>query len=265
MVEPPAIQPRAAAAPSAPTAEVALSPQPTVPVEPPPSAATGIDPDRFASLVSALACHTERGEFGSALGTLQHLRSLPLDGAQRTVLLPSTQALDAALAAAGATLVEQLCAGQALAAHERLAHWFADGDLAMAPWLDAAVLAAGLPGGMFRGFAEGERSAPMARPYPRGVEVRVAGSAHHGLGTVVDSRADRVTVRLQSANGWSFPTVPAIACEPVQPSADDAIEAGLRAVHANAPLLARVWLAIARLRRPEALGERGELLARLLP
>ena len=259
--------------PAAPATEPAPSPVATPSPEPPPpaaataspQAASGCDPDRFASLVSTLAFHTERGELGSALATLQHLRHLPLDGAQRTVLLASEQSLDTALAAAAASLVQQLCAGQALAAHEQLAQWFADGDLVMAPWLDAAVLAAGLPGGLFRGLVAGDLAAPLARPIVRGSEVRVHSVPHHGIGTVVDSRADRVTVRLQTANGWSFPTVPAIVCEPVQPSADDAIEAGLRAVHAKSPLLARVWLAIARLRRPGALGDRGEQLARLLP
>jgi hypothetical protein len=70
-------------------------------------------------------------------------------------------------------------------------------------------------------------------------------------------------VRVETAVGRSYPTVPVTACQPVVTTGEEAIEMGFAAVHAGDALLARLWLLRAGLAGGE-LGERGELLAELL-
>jgi hypothetical protein len=70
---------------------------------------------------------------------------------------------------------------------------------------------------------------------------------------------------MATPRGYAFPTVPTHACEPVQATADEAVEMGLAALHAGDVRLARLWLAVAQVRGGGALPARGALLARVLP
>lgn len=267
-----AAEARDAAAPPVPAAAAAETAPAAPLVEPAPSgtgvavgaagpAAPAFDADRFASLLSALAVHTTEGQLGSALATLQHMRGLPLDGAQRAALVAASAPLETALAAACGRIVEHLCHGRALLARDELERLCTGGEVFVEPWLDLAWRAVGLPEGVLHAIPASEAIPPLARPLARGREVRVLARDRTGSGTVVDSRSDQVTVRMQTPTGWSFPTVSALCCEPVQPTADEAIELGFAALQARADRLARLWLAVARLRSPQGLGERGQRLA----
>jgi hypothetical protein len=250
---------------AAPQADAGTPPAPLTEASRPGTGPAGFDSDRFASLRSLVECNTRNGDLGAALATLHHVRSLPLDGAQRAALLPSAEALETALAQACTGIVECLAKGRALAARDAVQALFRDGRSLAEPYVDSALRAAGLPGGLLRPLAATDRVLPVARPLARGRDVRIVEPHRTSTGAVADARSDQLTVRVQTANGWAFPTVCALACEPVQPSADEATEMGLLAVQEHDALLARLWLAVARLRSPHGLPARGEVLAGLLP
>lgn len=223
------------------------------------AAGTGLEPDRFASLLSAVAARTEAGQFGRALATLQHLGGLPLDAAQHAVVARSRSAVDAALVAAGAGVRALLAESRALAARDAIAALVGDGPEATRR---AAMTTAGLDPGWLAPAAPSDRMLPLPRPLPRGRQVRLRGD-DPAMATVVDGRADQVTVRIETAAGQTFPTLAVTACEPVGASRDEAIELALAALHAGDPLLARLWWAV--VRAGGTLPARAELLAVRLP
>lgn len=249
--------------PAAPAGEMALPPAAPAPATAvvADAAPPAFDADRFAALQAAVGEHTERGELGAALATVHHLRALPLDGAQRTALLAVTEPLEQALAAACARIVEGLCQGRVLQTREQLAQLFADGEPFAEPWLDSALRAVGVGHRLLGRIAPRQETLPVARPLARGRDVRVRTVSRQGVGTVVDSRAGQVTLRVATTNGWSFPTLAALAVEPVEPTADEATEMALLAVQADDAVLARLWFAVACVRSPKGLGERAQLLA----
>jgi hypothetical protein len=263
--------PGAAAAPT-PAAPLGEGPVPAaVPgapaAAPPAGAATGsgaFDADRFASLLSSIRAAGDEGRLAEGLAPLQHARALPLDGAQRAALLVAGEELERALAAACARIVAARCEGRVLAARAAVAELFADGDAASAPVLASALQAAGLRTRLRSELPARDATWPVGKALPRGRDVRVVTGEHTAPATVVDGRTDQVTVRVAAGGGWSFPTVPALAVEPVQPTADEAVEMGLLALQQQQGMLARLWLAAAQLRSREQLPERGQRLAKIL-
>jgi hypothetical protein len=222
------------------------------------------DADRFASLLASLRAAIGQDRLGEALATVRHARTLPLDGAQQAALLVAAQELEQALAAACARIVQQLAAGHVLAAHGAVAELLAADDPATASVLQEALRAVGVRAVLRAELPSLDPAWPTGRPLPRGRAVRVAAGGRVAEGTVVDGRADQVTVRVAGGGGFTFPTVAALAAEPVQPTADEAVELGLLALHGRQGLLARLWLAVARLQSPGGLPARGARLAEIL-
>jgi len=89
---------------------------------------------------------------------------------------------------------------------------------------------------------------PIAAPLPRDRVVRALLADGPATGRVVDGRSDQVTLRMETPHGVTFPTLAVTACEPVDPSAAEAVELALAALQAGQPLLARLWLCCAGLR-----------------
>ena len=249
---------------AAPLGEVAVV-EPPPPSHAVPAAETGFDADRFASMTSLVTASTTEGRLGAALGALQNMRRLPLDALQRASLVTVAGCLEDALAAACSRVVQSVCQGQVLAARSEVLRLVQDGEALTAPWLDSALRSAGLPAGLLAGAAANDGTLPIPRPLARGRTVRFAQLARTGTGTVIDSRSDAVTLRLQTSIGQSFPTLPRSACEPVQATGEEAIEMGFAAMQVHDVVLARLWLAVARLHGAPSLGERGDRLAALLP
>lgn len=252
--------------PPAPVGEVALpagaaalqdeAAAPVEPAEPTKPVAT-FDADRFAVRLDLLQRSIDEGRLGAALATLTQLAGQPLDGAQHAALLAPRQQLADGLAAAVSQVVAQLGRGDVLAAHATIALLASDGEPFVHDVLQQALRVAGVEGALLGPLRESTESLPIARPLPRGRELRVRMRSGLVAGRVVDSRSDTLTVRIEQQGGVAFPTVPVVAVEPLQPSADEAVELGFAALQAGDVGLARAWLACARLR------ERGELPARL--
>lgn len=230
---------------------------PAEPIAEPTAPVATFDADRFAVRLALLQRNLDEGRLGAALATLAQLTAQPLDGAQQAALLTPRQQLADGLAAAASQVVGQLGRGDVLAAHAAIALLASDGEAFVHEVLQQALRAAGVEGALLGPLRESSESLPIARPLPRGRELRVRMRSGLVAGRVVDSRSDTLTVRIEQQGGVAFPTVPVVAVEPLQPSADEAVELGFAALQAGDVALARAWLACARLR------ERGELPARL--
>lgn len=223
------------------------------------------DADRFASRLSLLDSAIADGRLGLALQSLAQMRTLPLDGSQQAALLLPARQLSEQIAACCSRIVADLARGEVLVGHDGLGLLVADGDAAMAPFLDAALRVAGVAGQLVGGRRAAESPVPIAQPLARGRELRVRwrGSLH--AGRVVDSRSEEVTVRIATAAGVAFPTVPVVDCQPIAPTGAEAVEMGFAALQADDVLLARAWLVCSRLRPPSASTGRLAQLASLLP
>lgn len=250
----------APAQPAEPTGEPASEPnrEPATPV-------ATFDADRFAVHLALLQHSIDEGRLGTALATLTQLAAQPLDGAQQAALLTPRQQLADALAARSSQVVAQLGRGEVLAAHASIALLASDGEAFVHDVLQQALRAAGADGALLGPRRESAESLPIARPLPRGRELRVRIRSGLVAGRVVDSRSDQLTVRIENPGGVAFPTVPVVAAEPVSPTADEAVELGFAALQAGEVLLARAWLATARLRARESVPERLPRLAAVLP
>lgn len=251
-----------AAAPLQPAEPNGTTSEPTS--EPCPPVAT-FDTDRFAVRLDLLQRSIDEGRLGAALATLAQLAAQPLDGAQQAALLTPRQQLADALAARSSQVVAQLGRGEVLAAHASIALLASDGETFVHDVLQQALRAAGADGALLGPRRESTESLPIARPLPRGRELRVRTRSGLVAGRVVDSRSDQLTVRIEHPGGVAFPTVPVVAVEPVSPTADEAVELGFAALQAGDVLLARAWLATARLRARESVPERLPRLAAVLP
>ncbi len=254
----PALPSPAAPSPAAPLAEAtpaATPPQPELP---------GIDADRFASLLSVLDTCAQRGDVGGALATLHQLRQMPLNEPQHLALGVSARAVENDLAAACAEVEQLLREGRVLDGHAAIVRLLGDGDPLTQPWLQSALQAAGLGTGPLQKAPARDEPIPQPQALARGRAVRVRAGTAVTAAVVADSRSDQVTLRIENKNGLSFPTHARSACEPVAATRDEAIEMAFAALHAGDALLARLWLACARLRDTSPLPPRGERLAALL-
>ena len=109
--------------------------------------------------------------------------------------------------------------------------------------------------------ARGDRPWPIATPLPRDRNVRAQLPDGRTTGRIVDSRSDQVTVRLQTEQGVTFPTLEVVACEPVDATPAEAIEMGFAALHAGDAILAHLWRRCAELRGEPPPGRAGQLAA----
>jgi hypothetical protein len=250
----------AAVAPPVPAPSVAAVPDPTPTVA---SNAATIDDDRFASQLALVTVRTDAGEVGQAMASLRRLQALPLDPLQRAALLQPAERLEQALAAAAGRIVQAMLRGEVLQAHHELQHLVGDSDATALPLLDSALQLAGLRGSLLAPADEGVH--PIARPLARGREVRWWREREVERGRIVDSRSDVVTVRAQRGDAVVFPTLRAVEVEPVEVTADEAVELGFGALQAGHVMLARLWLGCAVSRRAGAAPSRQQQLAALLP
>lgn len=215
----------------------------------------GMEPDRFASLMSLFRAHLDAGDIARAAELIQRLRSQVGKHEQQGLAVQRcADEIAQKRSAAESAILRQLRQGEVLAADlaaEQLAgraEWAPGSALGAvadlgSDWTQAAVLDA----------------LPQAAPLPRKRRVRLQWQDGWQEGAVAGSRPQRTTVHLRSATGQSYPTVATIAVEPVQSTQKEAIEMGLAAAHAAAPRLARMWLVRAMLLSDE-LGPRGAQL-----
>lgn len=234
-----------------------------VPVPPPPApAASGIDDDRFRSLLSLVAARRQQGELGGALAVLQRTAALPLDAAQRQLVQTSAQEVRAAVDVVCAEVRTALAGGEVLAANDRCRALLADGPDLVAPTLAAGL---GLPAATLQRVPE--RTAqpwPVAAPLARDRVVRTRLADGPVTGRVVDGRSDQVTLRVETPHGVTFPTLAVVGVEPVDPSAAEAVELALAALQAGDALLARLWLCCAQSRGDLGAQPRAQRLQEIL-
>jgi hypothetical protein len=270
------VQPGAASVAAAPAAPAPAGPAPTparpevepspAPVVPPaaatPAAEAGIDRDRFASLLSLVAARRQQGELGGALAVLQRTGSLPLDVAQRQVVQNSTQEVQGEVEVACGEIRTALAAGEVLAANARCRTLLAEGADIVGPALAAGLDLPPLP--LQRSPERTAQPWPIAASLPRDRIVRARLAEGPVTGRVVDGRSDQVTLRIETPHGVTFPTLPVVRCEPVGPTADEAVELSLAALQAGDALLARLWLSCADLRGDLAASPRAQRLQEIL-
>jgi hypothetical protein len=227
-----------------------------------------LEADRFHSALSLLGEQTTLGDLAAAVQTLAHLRSCPLDGAQRTALLAPAKTLEDALTSRCTQVVQHVVGGRVLQARALAQALSVDGRTLPGDWFQAAWAAVGHkpPWAPSEPTARPAGSVPLPKALPRGRAVRVAFGPHVGEGTVADSRADVATIRLAKDSGFVFPTVPVASLEPFEPTADEALEMAFAALQHDDPMLARLWQWCAATRRaPQAEpSDRARLLANWL-
>lgn len=237
---------------------------PAVPVAEPSAADEAMDDDRFASLVSLVESRARAGRFAEAGGVLARLRDLAVGPAQRARIAALAGELEQITAATCREILALAGAGQVLAARATAAAALRDGDAGFRRALGQAFTAAGI-GAEPEALPAAERARwPLPVPMPREREVRAELSDGPVRGTVVDSRSDRVTLRVEGPRGLTFPTLRATALEPVDAASAEAAELGFAALHGGDPLLARLWLGCALGRLPAGGCERTARLAELL-
>jgi hypothetical protein len=225
---------------------------------------SGVERDRFASLLSLVTTRTEAGQLGNAVKAQRSLGSLPLDAAQLTAFDAAAQHLETALVAACNKVSQGIAQGEVLEACDAMRQLLPDGEAYVHPVLAECVRRLGLGEGLQRVPVQTGRPWPTPAPLPRDRNVRVRSDTGFQLARVIDSSSDRVTLRVLGEQGVTFPTMPAVVCEPVDPTPGEATEMGFAALHAGDGLLARMWLAAASLRSKEARTARGQQLAELL-
>ena len=251
--------------PQLPSAPMGESRAPETAAAPAAPRAPAVDPDRFGSLLALLQTCTSDRRLGSALSCLQRLRELPLDAAQQTALVQPSAELENALANACSGIVKSLCDGEvqnAAAAVEVLLH---DERALVLPVLAQSLALCGLHGDLEAAVAPGSTPWPQPKPIAKGRSVRTRQGHEVLIGRVIDSRAERVTLRVQRGQAVTFPTVPMVDCEPTDVTPAEAVEMALAALHAGKLVAARLWLGCAQLRSGEpAEAVRQERLQQLL-
>lgn len=225
-----------------------------------PAAAAGIDEDRFEALLSIVEQRAGQGRLHEAWSSLRTLLRQPLSPAQRAVAVAVEASLERALEAAGARWLALLRAGRVLAVR---AEFTAAGHDAGAyqQALESALTSAGAAPPADREELPEAELLPAPTALPRGRAVRFVLHDQLVSGVVVDSRSEAVTVRHATADGQSFPTLARWLVEPIAPTREEAVEAAIAARRAGEEVLARLWLAVARLQGGVA-SRREELAAR---
>lgn len=235
-----------AAAPSAPAAEPRPAPL-DVPPTPGPTAAdeTGVETDRFATLVAALTLHVTRDELAASAAAWRHLLALPLSRAQRTAVDAAAQPACLAAAECLARAHALLAAGHARSAVAALAPLTAApvAGVTACDLLPPEVAASAKA--MLAARVASDASVPAPKPLARGraLTAWIAGEAVRGA--CVASDADAVTLLVRRDDGASFPRAAYADCEADAPTGAEAIEFGFAAARSGEPLLARAWSLVA--------------------
>ncbi|MBL8750834.1 MAG: hypothetical protein JNK78_16860 [Planctomycetes bacterium] len=234
------------APPPAPLAEAPSN----LPDAAPREANDGIDADRFASLLSLVRVRCSEDRFGEALVAVEQARALPLNPEQRTALQQANLAAADALRTALQRTVALVREGAVLEARRTLSTILADAAAPVRAEVGSSLmLAENAPDQALQALdrAANPRAAPAptARPLARDRRVRTRWNGVDVVARVADSRSDEVTLRIEEGQGVTFPTVPVVACDPVEPTAAEAVEMGFAALHAGDALLARLWLSCA--------------------
>ena len=204
-----------------------------------PSVATtaGMAADRFASRLALVQLRLDGGRLGDARSCLDRLLAEPLDESQRRAARELGLGLAARLREARERLVAQLRRGEVLAARGAVDRLLAarvprgdeDGHA-----LTEALPEVGVAGDWRRAIEVGDRPLPVAAPLQRNRQVRVHWRDEPHVGTVASSRSGRVTVRILTESGQTYPTLLRAACEPIDVGAAEAVEMALACVHARA-------------------------------
>ncbi|MCA8973754.1 MAG: hypothetical protein KDC98_03485, partial [Planctomycetes bacterium] len=219
-----------------------------------------LDADRFASLASVVARGIVTQRFAEARLALDLLSAVRLDDRQRARFVSLQSDYAAGMSSLCEDIQGELREGRVLAARAMVATARAG---VPAVELAMALREAGLLS-LLDGPATAEPSRwPMPAPLDKDRLVRAVMADRTMVGRVVDSRSDRITLRVEAGRGQTFPTVPMTACEPVDVLPREAAEMGFAALHAGDPVLARLWLGCAMLRPGES-GPRTRCLAELL-
>jgi hypothetical protein len=211
-----------------------------------------VDPDRFGSLVSLLRTSTVDRRFGSAMFTLQRLRDLPLDAAQQTALVQPAADLESALGGACGEIVKSVCEGQVLEATFAIESLLHDDQGLVLPMLVQSLALCGVRGELQAVPVPAGAPWPQPKALAKGRAVRARIENQVVTGRVIDSRADRVTLRVQRDHSVTFPTVPTSLCEPIDATPAEAVEMAFAALHAGKVAMARLWLGCASMRAGEA-------------
>lgn len=201
-----------------------------------------LDGDRFHSLCSIVELQVSRGELAAARASLANLRLLPLDEDQSPVADRLQQQLATAVHELGVAWCGSVQRGEVLAARQLAARWFEAGggvDTLPPPLAQAFVP----PLDWRQPLRIGDTPPPQPVPLARQRRVRLDWRAELVLGNVATAGVAQVTVRVETSRGQSYPTVPAVACEPLDADANEAVEMALVAVAAGESLLARLWWA----------------------
>ena len=210
----------------------------------PAPASAEIERDRLESLLSLLQAHLRGGRIGLAEALVDRLRVQVAAGGVAAERLEawSLRVRQGREQAEGEILacVER---GEVLAADRLAAQLERD-----ASWLPGPVLRERAALGADWSCAPRMRGLPAPPALPRGRAVRFDREGVLQVGKVVRSADGRVTVRCADTDRQRFPTVDAVALEPVNASPREAAACALRAAHAGRGRLARLWLLSARLR-----------------
>lgn len=262
---PPAPQPVAPVLPPQPLGEPApaTAPPATAPAAaaPVPEPAPGLDPDRFGSLLSVLDAQVAARQFGGARQVAARLLAAPLDQAQRAVVAARGEALERSFSSAIAEVVAALTAGQVLAAEATLATLLAEDPAPVLPLLWPQLRLPGTGADLDHVPPQDGAPWPLPQPLLKQRAVRTVRNGAPVVGRVVDSRTERLTLRLEAGGVVLFPAVAVVDCEPVDATAAEAVEMAFAALQNRRPRLARLWLSCAILRGGE--GEATERLQRL--
>ena len=227
---------------SSPLPEVADEPETATATPTPPT----VDADRFASLKSVVERGLLEQRFAEARAALEVLRTLPLSSAQTGEIERLQDALGSGLSAAASALVDLVRAGSVLSARGMLRQYGDDPAEQLA--LQAALRAIGLGPDLTSAPTEERSRWPLPAPLEKDRLVRASLTDRTVLGRVVDSRPERITLRVAGPRGLTFPTVRTVACEPVEVDAAEATEMAFAALQAGDPVLARLWLGCAQSR-----------------
>jgi hypothetical protein len=242
-------------------AETVHSPAPATETAPS-SEVIGMPEDRFHSLLSLLELHVLENALGSATASLQRIRSQPLSETQSRALDAFDEKLVPMRQAMEERIIECVRSGEVIAANQLSNQLIVNGEWSL---LAVAAVSPALELGdnWLRGVQMKGEVLPQSEPLPRNRKVRLRWRDKIWEGVVATSRSDQVTVRVQSDGAQMYPTVRAVACEPIEATSAEAVEMGYAAMHAGAPRLARLWLLHAHLIGVD-LSSRGLQLMKLL-
>lgn len=218
-----------------------------------------MDRDQIESVLSIVQRHVRQQDFGAAASVLERLRPRVAgspDGARR--VRAWSERVRAAADDSEQAVLELVRSGEVLAACQLCSRLVRAGG-----WRPRHALSAYRELGSDWSALVARDSLPPAAPLPRRRWVRLPWVGGWREGVVAGARGDLTTVRLQAGGRQQFPTLSTASLEPVDATAAEAVEMAVWAAHADAALLARLWMVRA-ITSGTDLGDRGERMLSLL-